>query len=68
MSLEDKLKEIELITSKLENPDLGMDEGIKLYEQGVVLAKDCLTELNEVKGKISIIKKELDVYKEEPLD
>ena len=68
MSLEEKLKEIELITSKLENPDLGMDEGIKLYEQGVVLAKDCLAELNEVKGKISIIKKELDVYKEEPLD
>ena len=68
MNLEESLKDIEKIAEKLENPDLGMDEGLKLYEQGVELVKDCLSQLNEVKGKINIIKKDLDAYKEEPLD
>lgn len=68
MELEKKLKEIEDITSRLESPDLSMDEGIKLYEQGTMLAKECLAELNSAKGKINIIKKEIDAYKEEALD
>lgn len=68
MELENKLKQIEEIVEKLDNPDISMDEGVKLYEQGVGLAKECLTELNGVKGKINVIKKELDSFKEEALD
>ena len=68
MELENKLKEIEEITVKLEDPNLSLDEGVKLYEQGTFLAKDCLTELNAVKGKINVIKKELDAFREEALD
>ncbi|MGN0960872.1 MAG: exodeoxyribonuclease VII small subunit [Christensenellales bacterium] len=68
MDLEKKLKEIEEITNKLENPDLSMNEGVKLYEDGVVLAKECMSELNTFKGKINVIKKELDAYNEEALD
>ena len=68
MEFENKLKEIENIVNKLENPDLSMDDGVKLYEQGTHLAKECLAELNNVKGKINVIKKELDAYKEEALD
>jgi len=68
MGLEDKIKSIEEITGKLENPNLNMDEGIKLYEDGVKLAKECLAELNGVKGKINVIKKELEDFKEESLD
>lgn len=68
MDLEKKLKEIEDIASKLESPDLGLDEGIKLYENGIKVAKDALAELDSVKGRVNIIKKELDAYKEEALD
>ena len=41
---------------------------MKLYEEGVVLAKECLSDLNNIKGKVNTIKKELDVYREESLD
>ena len=68
MKLDENLKLIEDITSKLENPDISMDEGVKLYEQGVNIAKECLAELNEVKGKVNVIRKDLDTFREELLD
>lgn len=68
MKLEEKIVRMEEISSLLENPNLNIDEGVKLYEEGVVLAKDCLAQLQEVKGKINIIKKDLEVYKEETME
>lgn len=68
MELENNLKEIDEILVKLENPNLTMDEGVKLYERGAMLAKECYAELNAVKGKITVIKKELESYREEALD
>lgn len=68
MELEKKLKEIEEIVSKLENPDLNMDEGVILYEKGAQIIKDCYEVLNATKGKVNVIKKELESYKEEALD
>lgn len=68
MELEKKIKELESIANKLENPDLGMDEGVLLYEQGVNIAKECYKSLNEVRGKINIIKQDLETYKEESFD
>ena len=68
MQLEEKIVRMEEISSLLENPNLNIDEGVKLYEEGVVLAKDCLAQLQEVKGKINIIKKDLEVYKEETME
>lgn len=65
MSIDDNIKKINEINKKLENPDLSIDEGIKLYENGVSLAKNVLEELNSIKGKVTIIKKELETYKEE---
>ena len=68
MKLDENLKEIESIVARLENPEINIDEGIELYEKGVSIAKDCLSELNNVKGKINVIKKDLDAFKEESLD
>ena len=68
MKLDENLKKIEEVALELENPDISIDEGLKLYEQGVLFAKECLAELNEIKGKVNVIKKELDVFKEESLD
>ena len=68
MELENKIKELECIVNKLENPDLGMDEGVALYEQGINIAKECYKSLTDVKGKINIIKQDLETYKEESFD
>ena len=68
MNLDDGLKKVTEIASKLENPDLTIEEGLKLYEEGVIIAKDCLKQIEGVKGKINVIRKELDAYREEALD
>ena len=68
MKLEEKITRMEEISSILENPNLNIDEGVKLYEEGVSLAKECLAQLQEVKGKVNIIKKDLEVYKEESME
>ena len=68
MKLEEKIARMEEISVLLENPNLNIDEGVKLYEEGALLAKDCLAQLQEVKGKVNIIKKDLEVYKEENME
>ncbi len=58
MNLDEKMLKLKEITEKLEDSNLSLDDGIKLFEEGVALAKDCYTSLNEVKGKIMQIKKD----------
>lgn len=65
MNFDEKLKELKKITEQMEDPNLSMSEGVKLYEKGVELAKSCYDELNGIKGKINVIKQDLDKYKEE---
>ena len=43
---------------KLENENVSLEEGIKLFEEGGQIAKECYTALNEAKGKIMQIKKD----------
>ena len=68
MSFEDKLKELQEIITIMEDPNLSMSDGVKYYEKGVVLAKECYEELNNVKGKINVIKQDLEKFREESLD
>lgn len=68
MNFEDKIKELQEITTKMEDSNLSMSEGVMLYEKGVGLAKECYEELNNVKGKVNVIKQDLEKYREESLD
>ena len=68
MEFEDKIKILQEIATKMEDSSLSMSEGVKLYEEAVTLAKDCYEELSNVKGKVNIIKQDLEKYKEESLD
>lgn len=65
MKLEDQIKRLDEITAILEGGTCTLDEGIKLYEEGGEIAKQCYKTLNEAKGKMTVIKKELETYKEE---
>lgn len=58
-------KKLNEIVINLEDEKLSLSEATKLYQKGVDLLKFCLTHLEEVKGKITIIKKELDQFIEE---
>jgi exodeoxyribonuclease VII small subunit len=68
MKLDDNLKKIEEIVASMENTDISISEGVKLFEEGANIAKECLKELKDIKGKVNVIKKDLDAYREENLD
>ena len=54
--LEQDLKRLEEIAKKISSTT-NLDESLKLYEEGCALASKCLKELDEAKGKITMIKK-----------
>ncbi len=60
MNLEESMKRLEEITQALDSGDKSLDECLKLYEEGVKLAKTCLDSLEKTKGKITEIKDEAE--------
>ena len=63
--IDDKLKKLETIAGKLDSEDVTLDEGVKLFEEGSKLAKECYEDLSKVKGKIYVIKEDIEKMKEE---
>ena len=51
------LARLEEIVQKLEKPDLDLEAGLKLLEEGVKLHKICKNKLTEASAKISTILK-----------
>ncbi len=64
MEFEKMLKRLEEIVNQLESGECDFDEATKLFEEGKLLAEKCSQQLNENKGKITIISNELDVLLE----
>ena len=62
--LEQDIKKFEEISNKLEQGQ-GLDESLKLYEEGCKLAKNCLKELEKAKGKVIMVKKQFDTSEQE---
>lgn len=59
-NFEDKLARLEEITDSLENSELGLEQSISLFEEGVALSKECLAALEKAELKVKVLKKELD--------
>lgn len=68
MDFENKLNELQEICGQMEDENLPLGKGLELYEKGVTIAKECYQELNSVKGKVTIIKQDLEKFKEDLLD
>ena len=68
MEFEKLLIELQQVVDKLDNPQTGLDEGIALFNRGIELSKQCMQLLNESKGKVSLLKKELDAVTAEAFD
>ncbi|MBN8544822.1 MAG: exodeoxyribonuclease VII small subunit [Ignavibacteria bacterium] len=51
-----KLERIEQISSLLEDPDLDLEQAIKLYEEGMKLSQECLSSLKQAELKITELK------------
>lgn len=68
MNIDDKLNKLQEVAEKLDKNEITFEESLKLFEEGSKLAKDLYKELSEAKGKITILKQDLDKFKEEGMD
>jgi len=59
IKFEEALEKLEKITEELENGNLGLDEMIKKFEEGVQLFKLCKKKLQEAELKIEKLMEEL---------
>lgn len=59
LTFEDSLRRLEEISSILEGGEAGLDDTIKLYEEGIKLSEECYTKLNSAELKVNELKKEL---------
>jgi exodeoxyribonuclease VII small subunit len=59
-NFEDKLARLEEITTALENSEIGLEDSIQLFEEGVNLSKACLAILEKAELKVTVLKKDLD--------
>lgn len=57
---EDSLNRLQEISDLLEGESIDLEESIKLYEEGIILAKNCYSTLKEAELKITELKKQLE--------
>lgn len=55
-NFETNLKKLEMIVDKLEAGDIGLEESVKLYEEGMKIKKICDKKLKDIEMQIKKIK------------
>ena len=66
-SFEDLLRRLQEISDQLESEDVGLDDSIKLYEEGIKLSKLCYKKLSQAELKINELKKENETDSDDEL-
>ena len=56
-NFENKLARLEEIVAKLEEEQTDLDASVKLFEEGIALSKEMTEKLQEVKFKVTALKK-----------
>ena len=55
-NFETNLKKLEMIVDRLESGDIGLEESVKLYEEGMKIKKICDKKLKDIEMQIKKIK------------
>jgi len=55
-NFESNLKKLELIVDKLESGEIGLEESVKLYEEGMKIKKICDKKLQDIEMQIKKIR------------
>ena len=59
-SFEKSLLRLEEISNLLESDEIGLEDALKLYEEGINLSKECLTSLKNAELKVTELKKKVE--------
>lgn len=67
-SFESAIAKLEEIVEKLETPELSLDKGLQLFEEGVKQARLCEQKLKEAEGKLEKLVQKNGRLQKEKLD
>ncbi len=59
MSFEKDFDRLQKLVEKLENDTLSVEEGLQLYDEAIKAGKKCIDQLNDGKGKLELLNKDL---------
>lgn len=59
-TFESSLGELERIVRKLEDGEMSLEESLKLFEDGVKLARECQERLDQAERRIEVLLKDAD--------
>ena len=66
-NFEENLKKLESLTSDIKRSDISLEDALKDFEEGIGLAKELESQINEIEGKIQILMNEPEpMTKENP--
>ena len=69
IKFEDALQRLEQIVDELEGGDLALDDSLKVFEEGVALARRCAKYLEEAEKRIELLTKDdSGLLKAEPFE
>ena len=54
-SFEESMERLSSIVAQLEKGECGLDQSLKLFEEGAKLLRECTKELDEAEQKVSIL-------------
>jgi len=66
-TFEERLERLETLSEKIRTGDLGLDEAVQTFEEGMRLAKQLEKDLSRVERKVEILVNEPDEPEEEPV-
>ena len=67
-NFEESMKKLEEIVIELESGNLNLDESVKKFEEGMKVAKQCNSILEDAENKITILLEKDGELKEEDFD
>ena len=59
-TFEQSLSRLEKIVSTLEDGDVSLENSLKIYEEGILLSKECMETLNKAELRIKQLTKDLN--------
>ena len=67
-NLEARLRRLEEIVKRLEGEDLPLEEALRLYEEGVRLARSCERTLRDMRRRVEVLIRTEEGYRTIPLE
>ena len=55
MNLEEKIAKLDAMANEIENQSVTLEKSLEIFEQSVQLAGECMTALNDCKGKLVVL-------------